>query len=256
MLGQALAISGSHANDSFEGSMERRLHGIEQGTRMERRSFLRTASAASLAVVGCASTGKSTPERNDKGNEPEVTPGEDLMQEHGVLERIVLIYDEVGRRIDRGERFDPKTVVDAAGIIHRFVEDYHEKNEERFIFPRLQAANREADLVAILLRQHQRGREVTSQIVRTAPAGDPPQLARALRSFTRMYRPHAAREDTVVFPAFREVIGRTAYQELGDELEEQEHRILGNHGFEEAVAQVARLESTLGIADLDGFTPS
>ena len=40
-----------------------------------------------------------------------------------------------------------------------------------------------------------------------------------------------------------------------NELEEQEHRILGEHGFEEAVAEVARLESTLGIADLDSFTP-
>jgi len=27
------------------------------------------------------------------------------------------------------------------------------------------------------------------------------------------------------------------------------------HGFDEAVAEVARLESTLGIADLDSFTP-
>jgi len=167
----------------------------------------------------------------------------------------VLIYEEVSRRLDRGERFDPQTVVGAAGIIHRFVEDYHEKNEERFIFPRLQAANREADLVAVLLRQHQRGRELTLQIIRTAEAGAAPDLARTLRSFARMYRPHAAREDTVIFPAFREVIGRAAYRELGDELEEQEHRILGNRGFEEAVAEVARLESTLGIADLDSFTP-
>jgi hemerythrin-like domain-containing protein len=177
------------------------------------------------------------------------------MQEHGVLERIVLIYDEVGRRIDKSERFDPATVVAAAGIVHRFIEDYHEKNEERFIFPRLQAAKREADLVAVLLRQHQRGRELTLQIIRTGGAGGTPELARAIRSFTRMYRPHAAREDTVIFPAFRDVIGRAAYQELGDELEEQEHRILGEHGFEEAVAEVARLESTLGIADLDSFTP-
>jgi hemerythrin-like domain-containing protein len=235
--------------------MESRRESTEQSLGMERRSFLRTVGTAGLAVAGCASTGHGAPERNNKGNEPEVTPGEDLMQEHGVLERIVLIYDEVGRRIDKSERFDPATVVAAAGIVHRFIEDYHEKNEERFIFPRLQAAKREADLVAVLLRQHQRGRELTLQIIRTGGAGGTPELARAIRSFTRMYRPHAAREDTVIFPAFRDVIGRAAYQELGDELEEQEHRILGEHGFEEAVAEVARLESTLGIADLDSFTP-
>jgi hypothetical protein len=33
-------------------------------------------------------------------------------------------------------------------------------------------------------------------------------LAQTLRSFQRMYRPHAAREDTALFPAFRAVVGR------------------------------------------------
>jgi hemerythrin-like domain-containing protein len=236
--------------------MESSNESLPPGLGMERRRFLRTLGTAGLAVAGCASAGHGKPEHSESGSQPEVTPGEDLMQEHGVLERVVLIYDEVGRRIDRGERFDAKAVVGAASIIHRFIEDYHEKNEEQFIFPRLQAAQREADLVAVLLRQHRRGRELTSQIIGTGGAGGTPELARALRSFTRMYRPHASREDTVIFPAFREVVGRAAYQELGDQFEEQEHRILGEHGFEEAVAEVARLESALGIADLDSFTPA
>jgi hypothetical protein len=70
-----------------------------------------------------------------------------------------------------------------------------------------------------------------------------------------MYRPHAAREDTVLFPAFREVVGRSGYRELGEQFEDKEHELFGEHGFEHVVAQVSQLEVALGIADLAGFTP-
>jgi hemerythrin-like domain-containing protein len=224
----------------------------------ERRAFLRNAaSTAGLVLAGCATTHSSAAHsETPKGEgEAEVTPGEDLMQEHGVLERILLIYDEGARRIEHGEAFDPTLISEAAEIVRRFIEEYHEKNEEQFVFPRLRAANRELDLTAILLRQHERGREVTAEIIAKASATASPELSQLLRAFARMYRPHAAREDTVLFPAFREVVGRGGYRELGEQFEDKEHELFGEHGFEQVVAQVSQLEVALGIADLAGFTP-
>jgi hemerythrin-like domain-containing protein len=234
--------------------------------RVARRSFLGSVFVTAGAVVtGCGgavnSTGKThgTVRRDERGQpsneEAEVTPGEDLMQEHGVLERVLLVYGEAARRIDAGEPLDLAVVTSAAGIVRRFVEDYHEHNEETFVFPRLEAAGRESALVAILRRQHRRGREVTDAIVREARAGASPRLVELVRSFERMYRPHAAREDTVLFPAFRELLGRDAYRELGERFEEEEHARFGEHGFADTVAEVARLELALGIHDLARFTP-
>ena len=222
----------------------------------ERRTFLRTiASVATLAVTGCATRSKEIGDMtHSQEEEAEVTPGEDLMQEHGVLERILLVYDEVIRRTERKESFDPALVVRAAGIIRNFIEDYHEKLEEQFVFPRLQSAGRETDLVEVLLRQHQRGGELTDTILSSARSGSVSGLPLLLRSFSRMYRPHAAREDTVLFPAFREVVGGMAYRELGEQFEDREHQILGEHGFKNAVAEVARLEQALDIEDLARFT--
>ena len=225
-----------------------------------RRDFLIAAgSAAGLAIVGCGASGAASKgpaaTTGSERSEAEVTPGEDLMQEHGLLERILLIYDEAARRIEQRKPFDLTVLTSSAGIVRRFVEDYHEKLEEQFVFPRLQTARREADLVAVLLRQHQRGREVTIDIVRRAGSGATAELAQALRSFARMYRPHAAREDTVLFPAFREVVGGEGYRELGERFEETEHELFGEHGFENTVAEVAQLEAALGIADLAEFTP-
>ncbi|HET7539093.1 MAG TPA: hemerythrin domain-containing protein [Polyangiaceae bacterium] len=107
----------------------------------------------------------------------------------------------------------------------------------------------------MLLRQHERGREITAEIKRQAGAAAGTELARLLRAFARMYRPHAAREDTVLFPAFRAVIGRRGYEELGEQFEAEEHRRFGQHGFEDIVKEVAQLEAALGIADLAQWTP-
>jgi hemerythrin-like domain-containing protein len=210
-----------------------------------------------LVLTGCAtaSAGAAHAETPKSDGEAEVTPGEDLMQEHGVLERILLIYDEATRRIEHGEAFDPAVIGKAANIVRRFVEEYHEKNEEQFVFPRLQAAKREVDLTAILLRQHQRGREVTNEIIAKASASANAELSPLLRAFSRMYRPHAAREDTVLFPAFREVVGGPAYRELGEQFEDREHEQFGEHGFEHVVAEVSQLEVAFGIGDLAQFTP-
>src|SRR5262245_54489373 len=82
----------------------------------DRRRFLAAAApAAGLALAACAAHGRKREE--GESGEAEVTPGEDLMQEHGVLERVLLIYGEVARRLEHGEQFDPTVVKSAAGIV-------------------------------------------------------------------------------------------------------------------------------------------
>jgi hemerythrin-like domain-containing protein len=225
----------------------------------ERRQFLRIAAGAGgLVLVGCAKTGATRAghaESSGRANaEAEVTPGEDLMQEHGAIERILLIYDEAAHRIEVGQELDLRVLASAAGIVRRFVEGYHEKLEEQFVFPRLQAAHRETDLVATLLEQHERGRQLTEDVIRRSGGAASPELAQVLRAFVRMYRPHAAREDTVLFPAFRDIVGRSAYRELGEQFEDKEHELFGENGFQNNISEIARLETALGIGDLARFT--
>src|SRR5437870_13122948 len=68
-----------------------------------------------------------------KQQKEEVAPGEDLMREHGVLNRALLVYEAW---LDAPA--PPAQVLDGtANLIHRFVEDYHEKIEEDEVFHRL-----------------------------------------------------------------------------------------------------------------------
>jgi hemerythrin-like domain-containing protein len=70
-----------------------------------------------------------------------------------------------------------------------------------------------------------------------------------------MYNPPEAREDTVLFPAFRTIVSSDEYDALGEEFEEKEHQKFGDDGFEMYVEKVADLEKSLGIFDLSQFTP-
>ena len=48
---------------------------------------------------------------------------------------------------------------------------------------------------------------------------------------------------------------RPDFAALGDRMEEAEHKVLGNEGFERSVDQVAAIEKQLGIYDLRHFSP-
>jgi hemerythrin-like domain-containing protein len=226
-----------------------------------RRAFLVTvASGAGLLVT--ASVGRAA--RREKRGEPEmheVSPAEDLMREHGVLRRVLLVYEEALRRLDLKGDFPAAHVKDAAGIIRRFIEDYHEKLEEEFVFPRFEKAGKLVDLVTVLRTQHRAGRALTDRILRLTEGTamrdgtHAREMTDALRGFIRLYRPHAAREDTVLFPAFRPLVGSREYAELGERFEDREHALFGKEGFEGTVAQVAKIEQALGLYDLAQFTP-
>jgi len=130
-----------------------------------RRRFLGlalgTGAAAGLLVSGSASAVPAEPEPKKK-EEEEVAPGEDLMREHGVLKRVLLVYGEAIRRIDARADLPPEPIADAARIIHDFIEEYHEKLEEDQLFPRFRKANRLVELVDVLDQQHKAGRKVTA----------------------------------------------------------------------------------------------
>jgi hemerythrin-like domain-containing protein len=223
-----------------------------------RREFLKkgaiigtlTGLAGLSLVSGCKEEGE------------EVTPSEDLMREHGVLNRIMLIYDTCSARLVTGEQFPVEALHNSAQIIRSFIEDYHEMLEEKFLFPRFVNANKLVDLVQLLYVQHHAGKVLTDQILQLGNSAvlknpdDTRKLVELLTSFNRMYRPHEAREDSVLFPALRSIVSRNEYFAMGEDFEKKEHELFGQDGFETMVNKVAELEKQLGIYDMAAFTPS
>ena len=234
-----------------------------------RREFLLASAVtgSGLVVAGLAGTAipaerkGGDPQKDETKPEEEVSPAEDLMREHGALKRILLIYGESLQRLHTNQDLPPKALADTAGIVRSFVEDYHEKLEEDYLFPRFKKAGKLVDLVDVLLEQHRAGRRLTDTVLHLSTAQalksaeDRKVLAETLHSFIRMYNPHAAREDTVLFPAFHGIVSAHEYDSLGEDFEKKEQQLFGADGFEKMVDRIASIEKSLGIYDLAQFTP-
>lgn len=197
-------------------------------------------------------------------SEENVTVNEDLMQEHGLLNRILLVYEEMSKRLlnETEGPDDVNQLNKAANIIRTLLENHHEIMEETYIFPLLEEDGEYFDLVQVLRQQHLIGRQLTdfilhnstneaiqSDVIREA-------LAQHLNWYVTMFRPHESREGTVVFPLFRTLITDEEYAELSQLVEEHEENLIGHGGFGRLIDEVADIEKALGIHDLSQFTPA
>jgi hemerythrin-like domain-containing protein len=233
-----------------------------------RRSVLLTAgglvaggaggAAAALALSGSAKSASLAPWIKD---ESLPAPNEDLMSEHGLLIRILLIYRHLLGDHTAGKPIPASQCRDAALVIHDYIEAFHEELEEAYVFPRLVAAGQLKGTVSTLLLQHARGREQTQLILAstagtgTLPSARAERAAGAMAAFVRMYEPHEAREDTVLYPAFRSLLTPAQVAELGERFAQLQREQFGPTAFAGLVSRVAAIEQELGIYDLAQFTP-
>ena len=117
------------------------------------------------------------------------------------------------------------------------------------------------DLVKVLREQHQAGRRLTDLIREGAASrtlndkNKGKGLGESILLFIKMYRPHKAWEDTVLFPSIHSLFSPEEFDKLGDQFEDREKALFGENGFARIVSEVAELERKLNLFGLSRFTP-
>ena len=230
-----------------------------------RRDFLQLAGlgAGLVLLSGCekeAATGPGTEKKGQATAAAAVTAFEGLMREHGLLRRIFVVYEELVRRLENDSETPPQTLSVAAATVRSFIEDCHQKVEEELVFPRLRQDGKHVPVLDVLLAQHAVGRKLTDTIIRLAEPlpselADRTLLSNSMREFMRMCRPHAAREETVIFPALQHLLSAQEYEALGAAAGQRTRQLFGAQGFAETVDKIAEVERNLGLLDLATFTP-
>jgi len=240
----------------------------------KRRDFLGIGaiSAAGFLVLRPAGVSAAQKKETRKEDAPakagkadatamKVLPVEDLMREHEALTRILGVFERAENALMAGQDFPMDVVASGAQMVQKMGADYHQRLEEEYVFPRFQDANQMTDLVQTLIDQHQ----VSRRILQGTLAAAKPEtlkdeaarktLATQLRDFRQMYQAHAAQEDTVLFPAFRQLLTPAEYEQLGEVFERREREQLGENGFAKSVEQIAQLEQKSGLMNLAQLTP-
>lgn len=188
-----------------------------------------------------------------------ISLGDDLMREHGLMNRLILLYKESANSVRQND--DARDVLKStAKIMLEFIHEFHEENEENAVYPLFNDDKKLHRITRIMEEQHDVGKLITQQILDTVEVGSAPDSATASRltemisQFQQMYIPHAAQEDTLLWPAVQEMKGDAAYMKMGTELEEKENERFGEEYFDKLVSRVERMENKLGIDNLAKFT--
>jgi hemerythrin-like domain-containing protein len=223
-------------------------------------ALLIAGSAAGLLT--CDLWAQQDASEKKEESEPEVTATEDLMREHGVIRRALLVYAELADKVRKSPgSVDPAELHKTAQLFRTFGEDYHERMlEEQHIFPIVKKMRgKAAQYPDVLTAQHQRGREITDYVLAVSNASriatqHAEPLARVFEGMVRMYENHAAREDTIVFPAWKTNFSNKQLDEISDQFEDIEHKMFGKDGFEDAEKTISGIEAAYGLTDISQFT--
>jgi len=178
---------------------------------------------------------------------------EDLFgAQHAAVGRMLLIYREMVRRIKNDQPIPPEALEKTLRISREFMQNFHEKLEEKYVFPRFVAAGAQRELVEILLKQHREGGKVLDELIAVAreKVPDRARTAALLSSLIQIYRPHKEREDAVLFPALAGLLTPLQYGELRRDLGAEETKVFGKNGLRDTVNEVAATEKLLGIYEL------
>lgn len=220
---------------------------------IDRRRFLSHVPAAAVLGVTLGNNALANAAAKDSSG---VGAIETLMRGHGLMLRTLIIYDVLRDRITRGQTVEPSSIIKTAEVIHGYLEEFHEKAEEKYIFASMERAKLCFDSIQELKIQHGTGYELNRRITSLCRDGKlGPELCGYLGDFVAMYRHHAAWEDTVVFPAFDELEGSKNLADLSSTIAAEEKQILGRSGFQSFLNQIADVEKQLGIFELSSSTP-
>ena len=231
-----------------------------QNKNNSRRRFLKSSGLliTGSAVLNTNLFGETLIKTGKKAGE-KLSANEHLMRDHGLMQRILLIYQEIIDRINKKSSFPPETVIDSANTVRMFIEANHEELEENYLFPHFKKANTLVELVNTLTIQHQKGSALTSKIVQLGADNfkkniEKEELKKYLHLFIRMFNAHEAREDTVLFPEFRKLISESEYDSIGEQFTQKQFDMFGPNGFNMILRRVEDIEKKLKIYELSKYT--
>jgi hemerythrin-like domain-containing protein len=181
---------------------------------------------------------------------------ETLMRGHGLIIRALIVSDLIRQRITTGQETDPSLVLDTFTIFRKYLQEFHDNAEEKFLYASMETNNVCFNAIQELKVQHGTGLELTTRMTNLAKGGKMnAELAGYLGDFVKMYTHHAAYEDTIVFPAFEAMEKRSDLAEVSASFDQEEKRVLGRNGFNDFLTLIAKVEKKLGIYELSSSTP-
>lgn len=185
-----------------------------------------------------------------------LTVAEYLYKNHGLLNRMILIYEELIRRLKNNIRIGNKIVYYTAYIIKNYVENYHKTNKI-YIYPLLRTNNIEIEIIDELANLHKINKQLINHILKISEndfISDKNELIFYMQQYIKISRYHTSREDTVIFPKFINLLDNETMIDYSWLFDEKQNEYLGLNGFNNYLNIIVSIEKYLNIHDLKEIT--
>lgn len=145
-----------------------------------------------------------------------------LSSEHRIIERVIAALEAAADRLDAGQTVRAGFFLDCTRFIREFADGYHHAKEEEVLFETLirNGMPIHAGPVAVMLHEHERGRELTRALHAAAErlaSGDDKAFAVVVdyaRAYCELLTQHIHKEDAILFPMAARMVPPAEQDEL------------------------------------------
>lgn len=184
-----------------------------------------------------------------------ISPTEELCIEHAMLDRIMLAMNHTLKKAG-SKKADYAPIKQACSMIRQVVDAHHMVIEEEEIYPKFQGDPILGKMVKDFEEQHEEARRMVYRMEELAEGGksSATELKGIFVDFHDMIMAHAAREETVLFPAMMGTWSDDDLDALKETQEEHERELLGEDAAEKVYEMLGDLEAAAGIESVADFT--
>ena len=173
-----------------------------------------------------------------------------LMEEHRVIERVLVSLEQAANRASLGETIRPGLFVEAADFIKGFADGCHHRKEEGVLFQAMAEGGVpvQGGPIGVMLAEHEQGRLYTRGMRQAAEkwqAGDESAREEVVENafgYVSLLRGHIQKEDNILFPMAGRVIPPEKQEGVTAAFDHVEHEETGEGVHEKYLAMAEALE--------------
>jgi hemerythrin-like domain-containing protein len=160
-------------------------------------------------------------------------PTDELMNEHRVIERMLVVVSNACDRLENGQEVEQELFVGAADFFKNFADRCHHGKEEKLLFVKMQerGVSGEVGPIAVMLREHQDGRGHVRKIAELSATKMNQKtkdgLVRVGRAYVDLLSKHIQKEDNILYPMANQILTKEDQEELAKGFEEVEENVMG-----------------------------
>ena len=182
----------------------------------------------------------------------EMRPTEDLMNEHRVIERMLVVVSRAADRLNEGREVGSEVFVGAADFFKNFADRCHHGKEEKLLFKKMmeRGVSGEVGPIAVMLREHEDGRAHVRKIAelsaRKLDERSRTELIKHAKAYVDLLGQHIQKEDNILYPMANQILTSEDQKELEKGFDEVEEKIMGPGVHERYHHMIEEWEEKLG----------